>query len=636
MSQVAWRVPLDSSLQLWSSVATDVVTGVLVMAQATPISDSEGDVMEPIFLVAVLLRFLGERITPRWRYLAWSVVVARLLLVTTPPSPWSAFNLVGLIPEVSPQRVFPLTASSARESVAGAADRQAEPLAGRTATTIQSPRDVGATVHFAAPDNKARTSLSHIADIPPRAAAALDQQPGALPLLRIVTSVYLAGCLLFGLQLLGAALVLRRRLSVCRPVTDAAALTVLEMSCQRIGLKRRPGLLVTPESISPCIVGSSKPRIVVPESIVIESSSPALRHDAAGRFEIALPEDRYNFSVRAIDRVGIAITDRECLADNKLELPPIRLTNGGFIAGKVVNASTGKSIAVTEAGEPIVISLFGPSRPLGKAAWPLRMASVDSSGRFKLRAAPGENFPYLVNFHGDRMAWDTNKQPAVVVKEGETTEYNMLVTPKIPRAEGLKAAQKAVESLPVKPSERAAQILAEFRKLSHTVDQTELWCAFMRELVTIGHDAVPELCAELDRTTEDRTLRRLAFAARAIGDARAAPALIRAIPKTLVPPSSDYGLIVADAALAAFMRKHDLREGQQRGQYFDFGRPVRELFGALDKLTGQDFDDSELFGLHRSVDPRRSWYQRRLLTRQAERWQTWWEAHWREFTDDAA
>ena len=82
----------------------------------------------------------------------------------------------------------------------------------------------------------------------------------------------------------------------------------------------------------------------------------------------------------------------------------------------------------------------------------------------------------------------------------------------------------------------------------------------MRELVAVGRDAVPQLCAELDRTTEDRTLRRLGFALRAIGDPRAVPALIRAIPKTLLPSSSDYGLIVIDKELMDFMLTHDLRQ----------------------------------------------------------------------------
>jgi len=375
--------------------------------------------------------------------------------------------------------------------------------------------------------------------------------------------------------------------------------------------------------------------LVVAERLGKYSETPAST-DAAGRFEMALPEDRYNFSVRAKDRVCIAITDRECLAGKKLELPPFKLINGGFIAGQVVNASSGQSIAVSDQGEPIVIGLIGPSQPLGKGVSPSRMATVDRTGRYTLRAAPGENFPYFVNLHGDRMAWNTTKQPAIVVKEGATTDYNMLVTPRIPPDESLKEARKLVDSLSIKPSDRTAQILLEFRKLNHTVDETELWCTLMRELVAVGRDAVPQLCAELDRTTENRMLRRLGFALRAIGDSRAVPALIRAIPKTLLPGSSDYGLIVADGTLAEFMRKHDLQDGQQRGRYFDFGRPEREIIGALQKLTGQSFDDSELFGLSRSDDPRRQWQQRRLFTRQARRWQTWWETHWREFTDDPA
>jgi beta-lactamase regulating signal transducer with metallopeptidase domain len=46
-------------------------------------------------LIVILLRCFGERLAPRWRYLLWSVVVLRLLFVTTPASPWSAFNFIG-------------------------------------------------------------------------------------------------------------------------------------------------------------------------------------------------------------------------------------------------------------------------------------------------------------------------------------------------------------------------------------------------------------------------------------------------------------------------------------------------------------------------------------------------------------
>jgi bla regulator protein BlaR1 len=95
---------------------------------------------------------------------------------------------------------------------------------------------------------------------------------------RILSLVWLAGSLVFGVRLWGAALVLRRRLSKCRPVTDAAVLTALESACQRIRLGVRPALLVTPESISPCIAGTWKPKIIVPESIVTDSSVNRISH----------------------------------------------------------------------------------------------------------------------------------------------------------------------------------------------------------------------------------------------------------------------------------------------------------------------------------------------------------------------
>ena len=43
-------------------------------------------------VVAGLVWCCGERLSPRWRFLLWSVVLMRLLIVVTPTSPWSVFN----------------------------------------------------------------------------------------------------------------------------------------------------------------------------------------------------------------------------------------------------------------------------------------------------------------------------------------------------------------------------------------------------------------------------------------------------------------------------------------------------------------------------------------------------------------
>jgi beta-lactamase regulating signal transducer with metallopeptidase domain len=356
---------------------------------------------------------------------------------------------------------------------------------------------------------------------------------------------------------------------------------------------------------------------------------------AAGRFKLVVPEGDYNFLVKSEDQVCVGVTDQDCQVGRNIELPPLLLTTGGLISGRVVNTATGEPVASSEEGDPIRIGLFGPGHPPRKGVIsPQGLAMTDDEGRFTIRAAEGDNFPFLVNTRGERMAWDTQEQAPIVVKEGETVAADILIVPEKTPAEKIAAARKIIAGLSDRTEDRVAQIIGEFRKLNHTVDETEIWCSLMRELVKIGLDAVPQLCDELDQTTEQRLLRRLGFALRAIGDPRAVPALVRAVPRTLLPSSSDYGLDVADAELMTFMQAHDLSNARER--HFDFGRPIREIFGALHKLTGQDFGDETLNSMHLSANPRGQILQRRLYRRQALRWQEWWETHWMEFTSDEA
>ena len=82
------------------------------------------------------------------------------------------------------------------------------------------------------------------------------------------------------------------------------------------------------------------------------------------------------------------------------------------------------------------------------------------------------------------------------------------------------------------------------------IREPERWGPAIRTLAQIGRLAVPYLIDELDRTTEAAQLRSLAFTLRAIGDPRAVPALIRAIPRTLVDNAGDNGLAVFNPAAA--------------------------------------------------------------------------------------
>ncbi len=377
------------------------------------------------------------------------------------------------------------------------------------------------------------------------------------------------------------------------------------------------------------------------------------RTDDKGRYKLVVNEGNYNALAESSERVTAkAITDLELLAGQTFEAPLLTVTPGGLIEGRVVNTKTGELVVdyrdayptdkrpdpqlPTGLGTRVAIGYTGPSYPpRGNLISQQPLARVDEHGQFRMRAAAGDNYPYLVNAHGQRMAWDTRKQPPVVVKTGETTKYDMLITPKPTDEEKMKVANEVVAALPKEMPQRVDTIIAEFRKLNHTVDETEIWSSLMRELVTIGPPAVPALCAELDATDQQFMLRRLAFALRAIGDPRAVPALIRAIPKTLQPPLSDYGMAIEDQELTKFMQQHDL-DDKNRGSDFDLGRPVREVFGTLKKLTNQDFDDDQLYGVVNSEDPNGEAVQRKMYREQAEKWLAWWETHWREFTEDEA
>lgn len=159
------------------------------------------------------------------------------------------------------------------------------------------------------------------------------------------------------------------------------------------------------------------------------------------------------------------------------------------------------------------------------------------------------------------------------------------------------------------------------------------WLRTMKEIIEAGAEAVPELIEELDATDDDRMLRCLGFMLRAIGDKRAVPALIRAIPGTLRKPGSDMGLNAYDADLFKFAQQHELNPRADE-RHYGFGRPVREVCGALQKLTGQQFTEQQIFGTFLGGVPPDRRQARERYYAVAKTWADWWEQHWDEFVND--
>ena len=86
-------------------------------------------------------------------------------------------------------------------------------------------------------------------------------------------------------------------------------------------------------------------------------SEVSTKSDSAGRYRITVPEGRYNILVMAENRVGIALTDRECLGGKTVEVPPFELYGGGIISGRVINTKSGEAVTAADDGQPIRITL---------------------------------------------------------------------------------------------------------------------------------------------------------------------------------------------------------------------------------------------------------------------------------------
>jgi hypothetical protein len=189
--------------------------------------------------------------------------------------------------------------------------------------------------------------------------------------------------------------------------------------------------------------------------------------------------------------------------------------------------------------------------------------------------------------------------------------------------------------------EAALKILRAYRITEREGD----WALAIRELITIGKPAVPRLIEELDATDSDKTLRAMGFVLRGIGDARAVPALIRAIPRLIQPPSSDFGLTIKnDPVLLTFMWMHDVEHvGNDKENrevnglvLFSYHRPVWEIMSALERLTGQSFGWRELkFAAMKADGVIQSRRQRALFLDHARKWADWWSHNWNDFVSDA-
>lgn len=400
------------------------------------------------------------------------------------------------------------------------------------------------------------------------------------------------------------------------------------------------------------VTGKPLANVVVSAQGVARGDWIQTRTDQAGNYRLRTNKDHFNIWAEADDRIAVAVKAIAAVPEKTVKDADIRMVRGGYVVGTVIDSSTGKPFKPLRDDPSYTVAHYGPARPMTGAA--VTWTPINFDGTYRLRVAPGRNWVYSM--------MDGATSAIVNVEDGQEVRLDLRTGEKFPHPindddlnlrsrlvreaieEDAEQARKASGAVaPPKPPKRQRPDTPVGHLLDKLEEQNtndalfhDPWLSTLKAIIDIGPEAVPEIISELDTATGDRMLRCCGFMLRAIGDKRAVPALIRAIPRTLFPMGSDMGLRSDDADLAKWTQQHDLNERPSSGNEYDFGRPVREIFGALHKLTGQTMGEQELnFMSLGGVESQRQMKQE-LFYREAKRWAGWWDQHAAEFTQDPA
>lgn len=139
------------------------------------------------------------------------------------------------------------------------------------------------------------------------------------------------------------------------------------------------------------------------------------------------------------DRTCVALDSFEVVERQTRPAPELRLIEGGWIEGRIVGPGVQPLSQDPETGYRLQIFLNGPSRP-GKRRGFEEACDVDDDGRFRIRVAPGRNFPSLLS--SAPKLWERTErkdefEKGIEVQEGETIQLLFRVLPeKSPAAPG--------------------------------------------------------------------------------------------------------------------------------------------------------------------------------------------------------
>jgi beta-lactamase regulating signal transducer with metallopeptidase domain len=566
-----------------------------------------------IVLVVVVRTILGRRLSPGWRAALWGLVLVRLVVPVIPAGPLSLFRLTASLDTPWWQPTADRSAwqpEAVDEHVAPARDRDQV----QDHATPSPPGVDPGVLSVRSLVSAAQTGLPTLDD------TFLARFPLPVSPADIAGLAWLAGVLFLSVRMAGAAVRLGRQIRTQSFADNASQLAQFEACRRTMGVRRTVRLRATARDLGPAVTGLWRPCILIPRAVLDTASQAELEHILlhelahVRRWDVAVNWLWTTAAVLHWFNPAVWFAAARIRADCELACDAAVLQR----LGRARRAAYGNTVLTLAAGlaseqsRTGLVGAFGAGRHLQERIIMIARYTPIARGWGWLAAL----VLVALAVTGLTDAADPSPTTAMAIAMAG-------------QAEGREPGQSG-KPVP-KPIADAIAVLR-----ATEVRRPDRSGPAMRSLAEIGRPAVPYLIDELDRTKDGLTLCSLAFSLRAIGDPRAVPALIRAIPRTLVESAGDNGVFVADRKLYAFLRQHDL-DLPDDGRTVAFGTPYHEVLGTLHVLTGHRFSlEEEMHFIDLQGSPAQLWLRRGLFHELAALWAVWWKQNWRRFTDDAA
>jgi len=195
----------------------------------------------------------------------------------------------------------------------------------------------------------------------------------------------------------------------------------------------------------------------------------------------------------------------------------------------------------------------------------------------------------------------------------------------------LDAASRQEALAALRPDERQIYEMVYQLRMATPPDKPAAWAQIVRNLAATGKPAVPLLVAELNASHRDEEQRLVLLTLRLIGDPRAVPSLIRAIPRVSAA-SLEYNFPVNDPETKKFLADHAVAHGAGASwglSSLDAG--VTQCNAALEEITHHSQGREAITNGARSDSPAEYRRDQELRDALADRWAQWWKLHQNEF-----